>query len=374
MGSVGTSIFGRPRPVSGDRHATATSLPSYTLIREEPGNLSFTAVFDPVLVDGSTISRASLHNVDLIVEKDIRIGSKAVVYKANDIIPQVLSVTNGPDTTPWALPSTDLEEYAYEQRGKFWVSTNPADSVAALIAYAASRDVLDIDGLGREVAVALVEVDRVERLDHRFDLTEEQLANLPLGETKTGTDRRSGAKNAAKVHTNIQAAKTQPLNRVITALGIRMTGRTFGRRLAAHFRSLDALLGAMPDDLQQVEGIAAGRAEVIYAGIQRNRTVIRRLIDLGVTSEADDAAGGAQVLAGMSVVVTGSTQGTKLEAFGRNEMNEVIEKHGGRTSSSVSKNTSLLVAGDGAGSKLAKAGTLGVKVLSPDEFAGMVGL
>lgn len=339
------------------------------------GNLSFTAVFDPVLVDGSTISRASLHNTSLIAEKDIRIGSKAVVYKANDIIPQVLSVTNDETTEPWVAPTEDTDGFPYVERGKFLTSTNPADSVGALIRYAASRDVLDIDGLGSEVADALADSDRVETLDHLFVLTEEQLASLTLGETKTGGDRRFGPKNAAKVYAGIQAAKGQPLNRIITALGIRLTGRTFGRRLASHFGSLDALLSASADDLLAVEGVGPERATVIYAGIQSNRAVIERLIQYGVTSEVEkDESAGPAALAGMSVVVTGSTKGTKLEAYGRNEMNELIERHGGKSSGSVSKNTSLLVAGDGAGSKLAKAQELGVRTVTPDEFAELVGV
>lgn len=340
------------------------------------GNLSFTAVFDPVLVDGSTISRASLHNTSLIAEKDIRIGSKAVVYKANDIIPQVLSVTNDPETTvPWEAPTEDADGFPYVQRGKFLTSTNPADSVGALIRYAASRDVLDVDGLGSEIADALVNEKLVGALDDIFRVDEALLAGLPLGETSTGALRRLGEKNAKKLYDGIQAAKTQPLNRVITALGIRLTGRTFGRRLAAHFGSLGALLAATQDDLLAVEGVGPERAAVIHAGVQKNERVIRSLIELGVTSEVEkDDNAGAAALAGMSVVVTGSTKGTKLEAYGRNEMNELIERHGGKSSGSVSKNTSLLVAGDGAGSKLAKAETLGVKVISPDEFAGMLSL
>lgn len=332
------------------------------------GNLSFTAVFDPVLVDGSTISRASLHNVDLIADKDIRIGSKAIVYKANDIIPQVLSVTNGPDTTPWVPPTEDADGFPYEYAGKFLRSTNPADSVAALITYAASRDVLDIDTLGRSVADAMVESGLVSNLADLFEVSFNQLESLPFGDGVFGETR------ASKLYGNIAAAKEQPLNRVITALGIRKTGRTFGRRLAAHFRSLDALLEAMPEDLQHVDGIAAGRAEVIYSGLQHNRQVIRRLIELGVTSTAEDAVPSAAPLAGMTIVVTGSTKGTKLEAYGRNEMNELIEKNGGKSSGSVSKNTSLLVAGEGAGSKLAKAEELGVATISPDEFASRLRL
>lgn len=340
------------------------------------GNLSFTAVFDPVLVDGSTIGRASLHNTSLIAEKDIRIGSKAVVYKANDIIPQVLSVTNDPETTvPWTPPTEDADGFPYVQRGKFLTSTNPADSVGSLIRYAASRDVLDIDGLGSEIADALVNSAGVEDLSDLFTLSLDELTNLPLGETSTGGVRRLGEKNAQKLIDGITAAKSQPLNRVITALGIRLTGRTFGRRLATHFGSLGALLAASTDDLLAVEGVGPERAAVIHAGLQKNAQVIDNLIEYGVTNAVEkDESAGAAVLAGMSVVVTGSTKGTKLEAYGRNEMNELIERHGGKSSGSVSKNTSLLVAGDGAGSKLAKATDLGVEVITPDEFAERLGL
>lgn len=352
-----------------------------TVIREiivevgRTGNLSFTAVFDPVLVDGSTISRASLHNTSLIAEKDIRIGSKAIVYKANDIIPQVLSVTNDEDTVPWTPPTEDADGFPYVQRGKFLTSTNPADSVGALIRYAASRDVLDIDGLGSEIADALVTEAGVQNLVDLFTLELGELTDLELGTTSTGGVRRLGAKNAKKLIDGIEEARHQPLNRIITALGIRLTGRTFGRRLAAHFGSLDALLAATQDDLLAVEGVGPERAAVIHAGVQSNRRVIEGLRDIGVTSEVEkDDSAGAAVLAGMSVVVTGSTKGTKLEAFGRNEMNELIERHGGKASGSVSKNTSLLVAGDGAGSKLAKATDLGIETITPDEFAQRLGL
>ncbi|WP_137878449.1 NAD-dependent DNA ligase LigA [Microbacterium sp. 4NA327F11] len=339
------------------------------------GNLSFTAVFDPVLVDGSTISRASLHNTSLIAEKDIRIGSKAVVYKANDIIPQVLSVTNDESTVPWVAPTEDADGFPYVERGKFLTSTNPADSVGALIRYAASRDVLDIDGLGGEIADALASENIVDNVSDLFTLDVDVLADLDMGFTSTGSVRRLGTVTARKLVDQIDVARSQPLNRVITALGIRLTGRTFGRRLAAHFRSLGALLAASEADLLAVDGIGPERARVILDGIRRNQHVIRALIDMGVTSEIeDDEHAGSATLTGLSVVVTGSTKGTALEAYGRNEMNELIERHGGKSSGSVSKNTGLLVAGDGAGSKLAKATELGVEVISPDEFAARLGL
>jgi len=342
------------------------------------GNLSFTAVFDPVLVDGSTISRASLHNTALIAEKDIRIGSKAIVAKMNDIIPQVLSVTNGPDTEPWTPPTEDAEGFPYVYRGKFLTSTNPADSVGALIRYAASRDVLDIDGLGSEIADALVAGDLVNTLADLFRLTEEQLTDLPLGETSTGAPRRLGEKNAAKLIAGIEAAKAQPLNRVITALGIRLTGRTFGRRLAAHFKSLDALVNASVADLMEVDGIGDERASVIRAGLDKNADVIRDLIALGVTNavEEDTSAPKPLVTADgkpLSVVVTGAMTGP-LAAYGRTQMNELIERFGGKASGSVSKNTGLVVSSDNTSSKAVKALDLGVRIVTPEEFAAELGL
>lgn len=341
------------------------------------GNLSFTAVFDPVLVDGSTISRASLHNTALIAEKDIRIGSRAIVYKANDIIPQVLSVVNDPDTTePWVAPTEDADGFPYVQRGKFLLSTNPADSVTALITYAASRDVLDIDGLGREVAEALVDSDVVRDLADLFAHVPDEataIASFTLG--KGG---RIGADRMAKIIEGIEAAKAQPLNRVITALGIRLTGRTFGRRLAAHFRSLDALLAASTTDLMEVDGIGDERARVIRHGLDKNADVIRRLIELGVTSAVEEDASAPKPLLGadgkpMSVVVTGAMTGA-LSAYGRTQMNELIEQYGGKASGSVSKNTGLLVCGEPGSSKWVKANDLGVRIVTPEEFAAELGL
>lgn len=337
------------------------------------GNLSFTAVFDPVLVDGSTISRASVHNVDLIRKKDIRIGSKAIVQKNNDIIPQVVSVTNGPDTTPYIPPTEDADGFAYDTNQVVWRSTNPSDSIGALIRYAASRDVLDIDGLGTSVADALVESELVSSLPDIFEVTEAQFASLTTGiNSKSNSPIRFGEDRAAKLYAAIQNAKAQPLNRVITALGIRLTGRTFGRRLAAHFKSLDALVAASRDDLLEVEGIGDGRADVIFEGLRRTEPTIARLIALGVTSKADDS-GTDKPLAGMSVVVTGAMTGP-LAALSRTEVNELIDAKGGRASGSVSKNTSLLVCGEEGSSKWKKANDLGVRIVTPEEFAALVGV
>lgn len=344
------------------------------------GNLSFTAVFDRVLVDGSTIGRASVHNPDYIREKDIRIGSKVIVQKNNDIIPQILSATNPPvvpyaDLGPWTPPLEDADGFPYDTNQAIWRSTNPSDSIGSLIRYVASRDVLDIDGLGTSVADALVESELVVSLPDFFEVSEDTLASLVVGKNgKTGADIRFGADRAAKLYANIQAAKEQPLNRWVTALGIRMTGRTFGRRLASEFGSLTALLAADRDALLLVEGVGEGRADAILAGLEERRETVERLVALGIDPQSASAAsdGDAQPLAGMRVVVSGGMSGV-LSKYGRNEMNELVERLGGKSSGSVSKTTSLLVAGEGAGSKLAKAESLGVRVMTPEEFADFIG-
>lgn len=344
------------------------------------GNLSFTAVFDPVNVDGSNIGRASVHNPDLIAEKDIRIGSKVVVYKANDIIPQILSATNPPvvpyaDLGPWTPPLEDADGFPYDTSQAIWRSTNPSDSIGALIRYVASRDVLDIDGLGSSVADALVESELVSSLPDLFELSFNQLESLATGvNSKTGAPIRFGETRASSLFWNIQKAKEQPLNRWVAALGIRMTGRTFGRRLASEFSSLTALANADRDALHLVEGVGEGRADAILAGLAERRETIARLAALGIDPQAASAVsdGDAQPLAGMRIVVSGGMSGP-LSKYGRNEMNELVERLGGKSSGSVSKTTSLLVAGDGAGSKLAKAESLGVKVMTPEEFAVLAG-
>lgn len=332
------------------------------------GNLSFTAVFDPVLVDGSTIGRASVHNVALIQDKDIRIGSVVEVGKRGDIIPQIVQVvSNGPETTKWTPPTEDAEGFPYEMQGAFLRSTNPADSVSALIAYAGSRDVLDIDTLGRSVADALVEAELVSDLGDLFAITEATFAAMPFGDTAFGDTR------AKTLFENIQKSKEQPLNRFITALGIRKSGRTFGRRLMGQFHTFDALIAAAEADFFTVEGVGDERARLFHEGFQRNRSVIEKLRTAGANMGTPPQNDGAtRPLEGMAVVVSGGMTGS-LAGLNRNEVQELIESLGGRASSSVSKTTALLVTGETTTSKAVKAASLGVKVVSPEEFATLIG-
>lgn len=343
------------------------------------GNISFTAVYDPVYVDGSTISRASLHNFDFIRSHDLRIGDTVEVYKVHRIIPRMAKAfvelrpaTAVPYDPPRVCP---VSGEPLDTSGKIWRSLAPEASLGSAIAYAASRDALDIDGLGTEIAVALVENDLVADIGDLFSLTVPQLTSLQLAQPN-GSVRLLGEKVATKLVENIAKAKEQPLARFITALGIRKSGRTFGRRIASEFETIDAVLAASRDDFFRVEGVGEERATLFFEGFQRNRPVIEKLLAAGVplntVATAPDGASGARPLEGMRVVVSGGMSGV-LSKYSRNEMNELVERYGGKSSGSVSKTTSLLVAGEGAGSKLAKAEELGVKVMTPEEFAGLVG-
>lgn len=347
------------------------------------GNISYTAVLEPVFVDGSTVARATLHNPAFIADNDLRIGDVVEVFKANDIIPRVVRSFpehRDADSAPYEpsifcpISGTELD-----RSGEIWRSIAPEASIGALIAYAASRDALDIDGLSTAIADALVSGDHpaVNDLGDLFRLQFQQLANLRLADTTKGGGRFLGGLVAQKLLDNIQAAKAQPLNRLITALGIRKSGRTFGRRLAAHFHTMDALLSATEADFlaSGVEGIGPERAKLFYDGFQGLRPVIEKLRAAGVNmGQEPELSGNSEQLplAGMSVVVTGAMTGA-LAALSRNEMNELIEQNGAKSSGSVSKNTSLLVASEAGSSKYVKAQELGVRIVSPEEFAVLVG-
>lgn len=353
-----------------------TTLESITMAVGRTGNISFTANLTPTLVDGSVVSRATLHNYDFIQDNDLRIGDTVEVYKAGDIIPRVVKsfpeLRQG-DVAPYEPDRVcPISGEPLDTSGKIWRSTSPEASVGSLIQYAASRDVLDIDGLGQEVATALVDAGYVSDLADLFALTLADLRDLPIGNGRLGETRAAG------IAEQIEQAKTQPLARVITALGIRKSGRTFGRRLAAHFRSFDTLLTAAPEDFLAVEGVGEERARLFHEGFQARAAVIARLGELGVTSAveetADDFESGANAkpLDGMKVVVTGAMTGP-LAGLNRTEMNELIEAAGGASSSSASKATSLLVCGEEGSSKFKKATALGIRIVTPEEFAEMIG-
>jgi DNA ligase (NAD+) len=370
------------------RWAIAYKLPADTKITRlvgvewevgRTGIIAPRAVLAPVEIGGITVTYATLHNAADISRKGLLLGDQVTVYRAGDVIPAieapVVGVRTG-DENPIPIPDTcprcgsDIDR----SQERWRCTLGRACNVVASIDYAVSRDALDIEGLGHTRIVQLVDADLIADFADLFALTRDQILHLDrMGDTST--DNLLAA---------LEAAKGRPLSRALTALGVRGTGRSMSRRIARHFATMDNLRVADAGAIQQVDGLGPEKAPVIVAELADLGPLIDKLVAAGVnmtepgatppgaTAGETVAANASQLpLAGKSVVATGSMTGP-LETLSRNEMNELIERAGGKASSSVSKNTALLVAGANAGSKLAKAEGLGIPVTTPDEFADMV--
>ena len=342
------------------------------------GNLSFTAELEPVFVGGTTITYASVHNPSVIAEKGLRLPKTAksapqqvIVRRAGEVIPQIVGAANEDNlkTTAPFVPPTECPRCGsgLDTSGLIWKCLKGRDCVTAPgLIYAASRDCLDIEGLGSTHIEALVESGTVHDLADLFALTEVQLLTIP----------RLGESNAAKILAGIDAAKTLPLARLVAALGIRGTGRSMSRRIAAHFGSLNAIRAATVEQIAEVEGLGSVKAPSIVAELAELTQMLDRLADMelgGATVTAaatDSSTSDALPLAGKAVCVTGAMTGP-LADKSRNEMNELIESLGGRAASSVSAKTSFLLTADGDSGtgKSKKAAELGVAIVSPEEFA-----
>lgn len=371
------------------RWATAYKLPATEKITKlldvewnvgRTGIIAPRAVLEPVELDGSVVTYATLHNASDIARRGLMLGDHVTVYKAGDVIPRVeapvVHLRTG-EERPIAIPQVcptcgDAIDAAQERR----CVRGRACRVIASIGYAAGRDQLDIEGLAEKRIRQMLDAGLIADFADLFYLTREQLLGLDrMGETST--DNLLAA---------LERAKAQPLSRVFCALGVRGTGRSMSRRIARHFGSMDAIRAADAAAIEVVEGIGPKKAPSVVAELAELADLIDKLVKAGVTmtepgwtppadpdAGADTEASGAaeRPLTGMSVVVTGAMSG-ELAALTRNEMNELIERAGGKASSSVSAKTSLLVAGEKAGSKRTKAESLGVRIVSPEEFAGLV--
>jgi DNA ligase (NAD+) len=331
------------------------------------GRLALRAKVTPVFVGGATVTYASLHNVSWLAERDIRIGDTVVIERANDVIPYISAPVldaRPADSVPWVAPATCPRcGEPWEKDTLLWRCESPECSVLGRITYAAARDCLDIEGLGVEVATALVESGKVSDIADLFDLTVADLANLEMN------GRNLGQANAAKIHAEIVKAKGAQFGRVVCALGLRQTGRTMSRRLAAAFPTMDALIAATPGQLSNVDGIGSVKADTIYGDLFSMRAVIARLAAARVNMGTETTAPAVDLpLAGMTIVVSGSVPG-----LSRTEAAEVIEANGGKASSGVSAATSLLVADPSTSSKYVKAQSLGVRTVTPIEFLAMIG-
>lgn len=330
------------------------------------GVLTPKAVLTPVRLAGTTVTNATLHNQDFIQEKDIRVGDTVLVRKAGEIIPEVLSVVmeKRPEgTVPYQLPSCCPVCGAPVRRDEdgAHVRCTGAECPAQILrtlAHFASRDAMDIEGLGIAVVENLVNAGLVKTPGDLYFLKAEDVARLD----------RMGEKSAQNLIDAIAKSKQQDLSRLIYAFGIRQVGQKAGKILAARFRSLDALEHATMEQLVEVEDIGAVTAQSIldWMASPQSQHLMARLRAAGVNTAAEEQ-GEDQRFSGMTFVLTGG-----LEHFTREEAAELIEKRGGKAAGSVSKKTTYVVAGEGAGSKLRKAQELGIPVLSEDEFLSLL--
>lgn len=330
------------------------------------GVLTPKAVLSPVRLAGTTVTNATLHNQDFISEKDIRIGDTVFVRKAGEIIPEVLSVIldkRPPDTKPYILPAACPvcgAPVARDEDGAH-IRCTGAECPAQLIrnlAHFASRDAMDIEGLGIAVVENLTKAGLVKTPGDLYFLSEDDVSELD----------RMGKKSAKNLIAAIERSKGQDLSRLIFAFGIRQVGQKAGKVLAARFQTLDALENATLEELTQVDDIGTVTAQSIidWMASPQSKHLIARLREAGVNMTAE-TQGDDRRFEGMTFVLTGG-----LERFTREEASSMIEARGGKSSGSVSKKTTYVVAGEGAGSKLRKAQELGIPVLSEDEFLSLL--
>ncbi|MGM9593172.1 MAG: NAD-dependent DNA ligase LigA [Candidatus Onthomonas sp.] len=331
------------------------------------GVLTPKAVVDPVRLAGTTVTNATLHNQDFITEKDIRIGDTVILQKAGEIIPQVVSVVRGkrPEgTEPYRLPRFCPVCGAPVQRDEDGAALRctgaecPAQLVRN-ITHFASRDAMDIEGLGPAVVQALVDKGLITTPADLYRLDPAQVAQLD----------GMGEKSAAKLQAALEKSKSQGLTRLLTAFGIRQVGSKAAQTLSRKFQTLDALMEANEEELTAVEDIGAITAQSLIQWFQspQSRHLIQALREAGVSFQSTEAAVG-DALTGKTFVLTGT-----LTRFSRSEAKKLLEAQGAKVSGSVSKKTSYVVAGEAAGSKLTKAQELGVPVLSEEELLSLLG-
>ena len=330
------------------------------------GVLTPKAVLEPVRLAGTTVTSATLHNQDFISDKDIRIGDTVLVRKAGEIIPEVLSVVldkRPADSRPYFLPKTCPVCGAPVERDEdgAHMRCTGAECPAQLLrnlTHFASRDAMDIDGLGVAVVENLVNAGLVKTPGDLYFLKEEDVAGLD----------RMGKKSAQNLMAAIRRSKDQDLARLIYAFGIRQVGQKAGKILAARFKTMDALEQATLEELTAVNDVGEITARSILTWLEspQSRHLIARLRQAGVNMTAAEQ-GSDQRFAGMTFVLTGG-----LEQFTRDQAAAMIEDRGGKSAGSVSKKTTYVVAGEGAGSKLKKALDLGIPVLTEQEFLDLM--
>ena len=329
------------------------------------GVLTPTGRFEPVTLAGTTVSRATLHNQDFISEKDIRVGSRVVLRKAGEIIPEVVAVLSSPEgSEPYRLPEVcpSCGEQVTRVEGEAATRcTNPQCPAQLLrnLIHFASRDAMDIDGLGPAILEQLLQAGMVHSPADLYTLVTEALQKLD----------RFGKKSAENLVAAIQRSKENDLYRLVYALGIPHIGAKAAQVLCGAFPSMDKLEEATEEEVAQIEGFGGIMAKEVAAYFQKESTreLIARLKELGLNMEAQRQETQGTSLAGSTFVLTGT-----LPTMSRKEATQLIESHGGKVTSSVSKKTSYVLAGEEAGSKLEKARQLEIPVLTEEELLQML--
>ncbi len=330
------------------------------------GVLTPKAVLEPVRLAGTTVTSATLHNQDFIAERDIRIGDTVLVQKAGEIIPEILSVNlskRPADSVPWSFPSVCPECGAPVMRDEGGAAIRcqgaecPAQRLRHIVHFA-SRAGMDIEGLGTAVAQLLIDNGLIKTPGDLYTLKADDLQELP----------GLGKKSADNLVAAIAGSRSNGLVKLLSALGIPQVGQAAAKQLARRFRSMEALEAASEEDLTAVDDIGEVTAGLIRSWLDsaQGRHLLSALRDAGVdmtyTEEESDLR-----FAGKTFVLTGA-----LAKYTRDEATAIIERLGGKAASSVSKKTSYVLAGENAGSKLTKAQSLGIPVISEEDFEQML--
>ena len=328
------------------------------------GALTPTAIFDTITLAGTSVSRATLHNEDFITSKEIGIGDTIVVRKAGDIIPEVLSVSKHCENStvykmPTICPSCGSE--VYKEEGEAVIRCTNAECPAQLLRHLihfTSRDAMDIEGLGPAVLEQLLDAGLISNIVDLYSLDFAEVEKL----------ERTGKKSAENMKAAIEKSKEQDISKLIFAFGIRHIGAKAAALMAEHFGDMDAILNATLEDFENIEGFGSimAKSAVEFFSLADTKEMINSLRDSGLNMKSLKEVTDTR-FKGLTFVLTGT-----LPTLKRNEAGEIIEGFGGKTSSSVSKKTDYVLAGEDAGSKLTKAQSLGIKIISEEEFLEMI--
>lgn len=331
------------------------------------GVITPVAILEPVKVAGSTISQTTLHNEDFIKEKQLKIGDHVIIQKQGDVIPEIVEVLKDKrdgSEIEFKMPSVCPEcgSPAIREEGESAIRCTgiecPAKAMLNIVHFA-SKDGMNIEGLGYKIVEQLVDKNLISNIADIYDLKHKDIASL----------KKNGTKFAQNLIDAIEESKTRDLSNLISAFGIRHVGKKLAKNLSRKYRTLENLMNATVEELTTKDDIGEIIAESIYSFFREEQTIdlINRLKNSGVNMESLEEQSDDNRFEGMTFVLTGS-----LSKYSRNQASEIIEKLGGKTSSSVSKKTNFVLAGEDAGSKLRKAQDLGIRIITEEEFEEMI--